>query len=175
MRPPTKTETDIAALRARVKSSGFGLAKIKSWGSSAKKEAIALRPAPKPTSKAAQLASLNALKRCAKGDEKLAPENRVYLRVEAEAASTSSKLPKADLFFSADWAVGRLLDECSRRLQVANVNSSAQKEEDRLRVYHVEGGRVLEFSERVGKCLVSGNSVVLLRGVGPGFPDLVES
>jgi AN1-type zinc finger protein 1 len=36
-----------------------------------------------------------------------------------------------------------------------------------LRVYHVEGGRLLEFSEKLGKSLQSGNTVVLLRGVGP--------
>ncbi|KIX02875.1 uncharacterized protein Z518_08818 [Rhinocladiella mackenziei CBS 650.93] len=141
---------------------GFG--RLKSWG---KGQQEALRPKPKPTSRAAQTAALNALKRSAKGDDKLDPEKRIYLHVEAEAASTSSKLPKSDLFFSTDWSVGRLLDEAAKRLQVANVNNRVETEEQRLRVYHVEGGRLLEFAEKVGKALASGNTVVLLRGVGP--------
>jgi AN1-type zinc finger protein 1 len=141
---------------------GFG--KLKSWG---KERQEALTPKPKPTSKAAQLASLNALKKNAKGDEKLPIEKRTYLHVEAEAASTTSKLPRADLFFSSDWTVGRLLDDAAKRLQVANVNNRVETEDQRLRVYFVEGGRLLEFSEKVGGALVSGNTVVLLRGVGP--------
>jgi len=103
----------------------------------------------------------------AKGDEKVPAEKRIYLHVEAEAASTSSKLPKAELYFNNEWSVGRMLDDSAKRLQVANHNNMAQTEEDRLRVYHVEGGRLLEFSEKLNKGLVSGNTVVLLRGVGP--------
>jgi AN1-type zinc finger protein 1 len=32
---------------------------------------------------------------------------------------------------------------------------------------------LLEFSEKFGKGVMSGNTVVLLRGVGPAVPDLV--
>jgi AN1-type zinc finger protein 1 len=141
---------------------GFG--RLKTWG---KERQEALTPKPKPTSKAAQLAALNTLKKNAKGDDKLPAEKRVYLHVEAEAASTTAKLPKADLFFSNDWSIGRLLDDAAKRLQVANVNNRVETEEQRLRVYFVEGGRLLEFSEKVGTALASGNTVVLLRGVGP--------
>ncbi|KAJ9609713.1 hypothetical protein H2200_006041 [Cladophialophora chaetospira] len=141
---------------------GFG--RLKTWG---KERQEALKPTPKPTSKAAQLASLNNLKKTAKGDDKLPAEKRVYLHVEAEAASTTSKLPRAELFFSSDWSIGRLLDDAAKKLQVANVNNRVETEEQRLRVYFVEGGRLLEFSEKVGTALGSGNTVVLLRGVGP--------
>lgn len=141
---------------------GFG--RLKSWG---KERQAALAPKPKPSSRAAQVAALNTLKKTAKGDDKLPAEKRVYLHVEAEAASTTAKLPQAPLFFSADWSVGRMLDDAARRLQVANVNNRVETEEMRLRVYHVEGGRLLEFAEKVGAALVSGNTVVLLRGVGP--------
>ena len=145
---------------------GFG--RLKSWGKTQQETLLAQAlPKPKPTSKAAQLAALNALKKAAKGDDKLPAEKRVYLHVEAEAASTTSKLPRAELFFSADWSVGRLLDEAAKRLQVANVNNRVESEDQRLRVFHVEGGRLLEFSDKVGKVVVSGNTVVLLRGVGP--------
>jgi predicted nucleic acid binding AN1-type Zn finger protein len=143
---------------------GFG--RLRSWGNKVQQDNIFL-PKPKPTSRAAQVTALNNLKRSAKGDDKLDQEKRVYLHVEAEAATTTSKLPRADLFFSQDWSVGRLLDEAARRLQVANVNNRVETEDQRLRVYHVEGGRLLDFPEKVGKALMSGNTVVLLRGVGP--------
>lgn len=152
------------ALQSNKDKLKLGFGRLKSWG---KVQQETLRPKPKPTSRAAQLAALNALKQSAKGDDKLAPEKRLYLRVEAEAASTTSKLPRADLFVSQDWSVGRLLDDAARRLQVANVNNRVETEEQRLRVYHVEGGRLLGFGEKVDKALISGNTVVLLRGVGP--------
>lgn len=141
-----------------------GFSRLKKWGSSKSEE---LKPKPKPTSRAAQLVALNQLKKSAKGDEKVPADKRLYLHVEAEAASTTSKLPKAELYFNSEWSVGRMLDDAARRLQVANHNNMAQTEEDRLRVYHVEAGRLMEFSEKLNKGLVSGNTVVLLRGVGP--------
>jgi AN1-type zinc finger protein 1 len=164
-----QSHSHLEAQAEKVRSS---FSRLRTWS---KEKQQSLRPTPKPTSRAAQIASLNTLKKTAKGDEKLAPEKRVYLHVEAEAATTTSKLPKAELYFNADWSVGRLLDEAAKRLQVANVNNRVETEEQRLRVYHVEGGRLLEFSEKVGTALQSGNTVVLLRGVGPAVPDLIEA
>lgn len=132
-------------------------------------------PKPKPSSAAARLIAVNELKKTAKGDEKLAPEKRVYLYVEAEAATTSAKFPKGQLFYSKDWVIGRLLDAAAKSLQVTNVNNQGMEEKDKLRVFHVEGGRLLEFNEKVGGALVSGNTIVLLRGVGPAVPDLIEA
>ncbi|OAL38281.1 hypothetical protein AYO20_02340 [Fonsecaea nubica] len=152
------------AMQSNKEKLRIGFGRLKTWG---KERQEALTPKPGPTSKAAQVAALNALKKNAKGDDKLPPEKRVYLHVEAEAASTTAKLPKADLFFSPDWSIGRMLDDAAKRLQVANVNNRVETEEQRLRVYHVEGGRLLEFSEKIGACLATGNTVVLLRGVGP--------
>ena len=131
-----------------------------------------MTPSLKPTSKAAQVAAFNTLKRTAKGDDKIPQEKRLYLHVEAEAASITSKIPKAELFFNEDWTVGRVLDEAAKRLQVSNVNNRVDKEEERLRIYHVEGGRVLEFGEKLGKVSMSGNTVVLLRGIGPYAPSV---
>lgn len=148
-----------------------GFSRLRSWG---KDKQESLKPKPKPTSRASQLAALSTLKKTAKGDPALSPDKRIYLHVEAEAATTTSKLPKAELYFNADWSVGRMLDEAAKRLQVANVNNRVETEEQRLRVYHVEGGRLLEFSEKVGVGVQSGNTVVLLRGVGPAVPDLIE-
>ncbi|KAK0391395.1 hypothetical protein NLU13_0895 [Sarocladium strictum] len=147
--------------------------KLKAWGAAKKKEAGRALPKPKPTSAAARVVAVNKLKKSAKGDEKLAVEKRVYLYVEAEAATTKAKIPKGEFFFSKDWVVGRLLDAAAKGLQVQNVNNQSADEQDKLRVFHVEGGRVLEFSEKIGTALQSGNTVVLLRGVG-GPQDLIE-
>lgn len=133
-----------------------------------------LKPKPRPTSKAAQVAALNNLKKSAKGDTNVAPDKRVYLHVEAEAATTKSKLPKADLYFNKDWTVGRTLDEAAKRLQVDNRNNHVKGEEERLRIFYVEGGRVLVFSEKLAATVVDGGTIVLLRGIGEG-QDLIET
>ena len=70
--------------------------------------------------------------------------------------------------------MGRLLDEAARGLQIENVNNRGGGEDTKLRVFHVEAGRLLEFGEKVGAGLQSGNTIVLLRGVGPAVPDLME-
>lgn len=131
-------------------------------------------PKPKPTSNAARLVALNALKKTAKGDEKVLPQNRVYISVEAEAATTTAKFPTGSFFYSKDWVIGRVLDAAAKSLQVQNVNNQGTDEKDKLRVFHVEGGRLLDFSEKLGNAVVSGNKIVLLRGVGPPVPDLID-
>ncbi|GKT45377.1 AN1-type zinc finger protein 1 [Colletotrichum spaethianum] len=147
--------------------------KLKAWGTAKKEQAGRALPKPKPTSASARLIAVNNLKKTAKGDNKLPQEKRVYLYVEAEAETAKAKFPKGEFFFSKDWVVGRVLDEAAKRLQVENLNNRSSDERDKLRVFHVEGGRLLEFNEKVGASLVSGNTVVLLRGVGPP-PDLME-
>jgi predicted nucleic acid binding AN1-type Zn finger protein len=170
-RPSPRFDASAQTEKARL---AFG--KLKAWGS-AQKQAAASRvlPKPKPSSAAARLVAVNELKKSAKGDEKLAADKRVYLYVEAEAATTTAKFPKGMFFYSREWVVGRLLDAAAKSLQVQNVNNQGMDEKDKLRVFHVEGGRLLEFSEKVGTALVSGNTVVLLRGVGPAVPDLIEA
>ncbi|MCJ1434620.1 hypothetical protein MMC27_003989 [Xylographa pallens] len=125
-----------------------------------------------PTS--STVATLADIRRSAKGDAKIPAEKRLYLHVEAEAATTSAKLPAGNFFYNKEWSVGRMLDEAAKGLQVQNVNNRGGGEEERLRVYHVQGGRLLEFGEKVGVGLLSGNTIVLLRGVGPAVPDLIS-
>src|SRR5947207_3142181 len=72
-RPSSTTTTTAAAAAAQAEKVRFGFARLRSWGS-AKQEA--LRPKPKPTSRAAQLAALAKLKQAAKGDDKLPAEKR---------------------------------------------------------------------------------------------------
>ncbi|TVY67413.1 AN1-type zinc finger protein [Lachnellula suecica] len=149
--------------------------RLKAWGASQKASmSERLLPKPKPTSAAARLVAVNKLKKSAKGDAKLPPEKRVYIYVDAEAATITSKFPSGEFYFSKDWVIGRVLDAAAKALQVENINNQGLDEKSKLRVFHVEGGRLLEFSEKVGNSLVSGNRIVLLRGVGPGIPDLIE-
>jgi len=129
---------------------------------------------PSNAKKTTALADLNALKRTAKGDDKIPADKRVYLHVEASADTTTAKFPTGKFFYSGEWSVGRVLDAAAKSLQVQNVNNRVEGEDQRLRVFHVESGRLLEFSEKLGKSVGSGNTVVLLRGVGPAVPDLIE-
>ncbi|RDL39834.1 uncharacterized protein BP5553_04174 [Venustampulla echinocandica] len=152
------------------------LGKLKAWGISQKANmSQRVLPKPKPTSAAARLVAVNNLKKTAKGEAKIPPEKRVYIYVEAEAATTTSKLPSGEFYYSKDWVIGRVLDAAAKSLQVQNINNQGMDEASKLRVFHVEGGRLLEFNEKVGDALVSGNRVVLLRGVGPAIPNLIEA
>lgn len=149
------------------------LERFRLWGQAKREQAarqLSSSSAGKP--KVAQMLAVNTLKKTAKGDAKIAPEKRVYLYVEAEATTAKAKIPKGEFFYSRDWVVGKMLDTAARSLQVQNINNQSTSEEDRLRVFHVEGGRLLEFNEKLGEALQSGNTVVLLRGVGPP-PDLI--
>lgn len=140
------------------------LGRLKLWG---KEKQVAVLPKPKPSTAASRAVALNQLKRTAKGDEKVPLEKRLYLHVEAEANTTTSKLPKGAFWYNRAWSVGRLLDDAARGLQVQNVNNRGGGEEERLRVFHVEGGRLLDFGEKAEDVLAQGNTIVLLRGVGP--------
>jgi len=153
--------------------------RLKAWGAAKKvemaKSTDRILPKPKPTSASARLIAVNNLKKTAKGDEKLPSEKRVYMKVEAEAATTNSKFPSGDFYYSKDWVIGRVLDAAAKSLQIQNVNNQSTDERSKLRVFHVEGGRLLEFNEKVGDALVSGNHIVLLRGIGPAIPNLIEA
>ncbi|KAI5837995.1 hypothetical protein DFP73DRAFT_575749 [Morchella snyderi] len=144
------------------------LSRFKAWTASKKETLIksaggggggSSSKAPNP------VVELAKLRRTAKGDEKIPVDKRVYVHVEAEAKSTSSKLPRGEFWYGKDWTVGRVLDKAAQGLQVANVNNRDEGEEKKLRVFHVEGGRMLEFGEKLGDAVVSGNTLVLLRGV----------
>lgn len=140
------------------------LAKLRIWGKGKK---AAVLPKPKPSTAASRAIALNTLKRTAKGDAKVPVEKRIYLYVEAEANTTTSKLPKGEYWYNKEWSVGRMLDAAARNLQVENLNNHGGGEEEILRVFHVEAGRLLGFAEKVGDVCASGNTIVLLRGVGP--------
>ncbi len=137
------------------------------------------KPPSMPQSKAkqsaaAQAQSLATLKRTAKGDDKIPVEKRVYLFVEAASDSVTSKLPKGSFFYSTEYSVGRVLDLAAKSLHVENVNNRSDSEENKLRIFYVEGGRLMEFGEKLGQSVKTGDTIVLLRGVGPGMAATPE-
>ena len=150
------------------------LEKLKAWGA-AKKGGISIPQTKSKSDAAARLQATNTLKRTAKGDDKLPVEKRVYIHVEASAETITAKVPKGAFFYSKEWSVGRVLDMAAKSLQVQNVNNHGGGEEEKLRIFHVEGGRLLEFSEKLGTAVQTGNTIVLLRGVGPAVPDLIQA
>jgi hypothetical protein len=154
------------------------LDKLRAWGMGKTSALSATVTSTVTTKKKAaernQVANINSLKLAAKGDGKVPIEKRVYLFVEASADTTKAKFPTGKFFYSADWTVGRVLDAAAKALQVENLNNRGGGEAERLRVFHVEAGRLLEFSEKLGVVTSTGNTIVLLRGVGPPVPDLIE-
>ncbi|PGH06407.1 hypothetical protein GX51_02419 [Blastomyces parvus] len=153
----------------------LAFSRLRTWGKDKSSNVAAnLAPKPKPNSAAARMARLTELKKKAKGDPNLALQKRFYLHVEASADTTTAKYPTGDFYFDSAWSVGKVLDDAARRLQVQNVNNRVANEEERLRVFHVEGGKLLDFSEKLGASasVAQGDTIVLLRGVGPP-PELI--
>ncbi|KAL6155031.1 hypothetical protein ACJQWK_00748 [Exserohilum turcicum] len=163
------------------------LMKLKLWAENKKKEDEKRRAGSKKSGflglvkgssssgAASAQAELNALKRSAKGEASVPQDKRIYLHVEASADTTKAKYPTGKFFYNKEWTVGRVLDMAAKALQVQNVNNRGGGEEEKLRVFHVEGGRLLKFSEKIGEPCQSGNMIVLLRGVGSGeAPDLID-
>ncbi|KAK1834247.1 putative an1-type zinc finger protein 1 [Podospora conica] len=150
--------------------------RLRLWGN-AKKEAAAARvlPKPKPSTAAQRAVAVNTIKKTAKGDEKLPPQKRVYLVVEAEGKPESAwgENPKGCFFYSQDWVVGRVMDAAAKSLKVDNLNNQSTDKKVKLKVFHVEGGRILDFKEKIGEAVVSGNTLVLLRGMDEP-EDLIE-
>ncbi|CAI6337064.1 unnamed protein product [Periconia digitata] len=159
------------------------LAKLKMWAEEKKKKEQEkqnkksgfLGIGSKNSAAKEALAATNDLKRTAKGEASIPQDKRIYLHVEASADTTKAKYPTGKFFYNKEWTVGRVLDMAAKALQVQNVNNRGGGEEEKLRVFHVEGGRLLKFSEKIGEPCRTGNMIVLLRGVGSGeAPDLID-
>lgn len=158
------------------------LAKLKVWAEEKRKKELEkqtkksgfLGLGSKSSAAREALAAANELKRTAKGDVSVPQDKRVYLYVEASADTTKAKYPTGKFYYNKDWTVGRVLDMAAKSLQVQNVNNRGGGEEEKLRVFHVEGGRLLKFGEKIGEPCQTGNMIVLLRGVGSGEPDLID-
>ncbi|KAB8267456.1 hypothetical protein BDV30DRAFT_220060 [Aspergillus minisclerotigenes] len=142
-------------------------ARVRTWGKEKSHAATqSLTPTPKPNSPAARAIQLNTLKKSAKGDANVPADKRLYLHVVGTSDTQRVDPPNGDFYFDSRWKVGRVLDDAARRLRVENVNNRAD-EKERLRIFHVESGEFLEFSDAIGAGKVqSGHTIVLMRGAG---------
>lgn len=157
------------------------LAKLKQWSANKREEDAKKKQqktgglfglGKKSSAASEALARTTQLKKMAKGDASVPQDKRVYLYVEASADTTKAKYPSGKFFYNKEWSVGRVLDMAAKALQVENVNNRGGGEEEKLRIFHVEGGRLLKFTEKIGTACVTGNMIVLLRGVGE--PELID-
>lgn len=141
--------------------------RVRSWGKDkGQAAATGLTPKPKQNSPAARVARVNTMKRTAKGDAKVPAEKRIYLHVVGTSDTEKNEPPIGDFFFDTRWKVGRVLDDAAKRLQVEN-NNNRVGEEGRLRIFHIESGDFLDFSETIGQEKVQqGHTIVMLRGAG---------
>jgi len=91
------------------------LSKFKAWSSSKRAAPVTtgkglfsgLHKKPVNTS----VAAVMKMKKEAKGDEKVPPEKRVYLYVEAEARTTSAKIPRGTFWYSKVCSMSRELGD----------------------------------------------------------------
>lgn len=117
--------------------------------------------------------TLPVLKKSAKGDASIPADRRLYLHVvgcsdtntNTQTQTQETEPPTGDTYFDTRWKVGRVLDEAAKRLRVENLNNRGGGDEVRLRVFHVESGVVLGFSESVGDRVKQGDTIVLVRGL----------
>ncbi|KAJ5143001.1 uncharacterized protein N7515_001788 [Penicillium bovifimosum] len=148
-------------------------ARVRTWGKD-KQQAVAgaglltlPKLKPKANSPAARVLAVNAIKRAAKGDAGVPVEKRVYLHVVGTVETKAAEPPAGDFWFDERWKVGRVLDDVAKRLRVQNLNNRVDGEDAKLRIFHVESGAFLEFSESIGGGKVKqGDTLVLLRGAG---------
>lgn len=145
--------------------------KVRSWGRDKASTSGTLLPTlpkmkPKPNSPAARTVAFNTLKRSAKGDAGVPADQRLYLHTVGTADTQSNEPPSGEFFFHSRWKVGRVLDDVAKKLRVENLNNQAGGEDMKLRVFHVESGNFLEFSDSIGEKVKQGDTIVLLRGAG---------
>ncbi|KAL1998936.1 hypothetical protein VTN02DRAFT_5319 [Thermoascus thermophilus] len=111
--------------------------RVRTWG----KDKTSGLTAHKP--RITTVSQLHSMKRTAKGDAKIPADQRLYLHVVGTSESQRAEPPAGDFFFDSRWKVGRVLDDAARKLGVENVNNRGGGEESRLRIFHVESGRVI--------------------------------
>ncbi|KAF2395772.1 AN1 zinc finger protein-like protein [Trichodelitschia bisporula] len=167
--------TSKAPRQAQLDKGLSALQKIRSWGLAKKTEASSAKTkfvmpsfSASERKNATALAEINKLKMAAKGDQSIPAEKRLYLHVQAARDTAKATYPSGKFFYNKEWAVGRVLDAAAKALQVQNMNNRVQSEDDRLRIYSTEAGRILEFSEKVGDVLINGNTITIMRGAGAG-------
>ncbi|KAJ5631618.1 uncharacterized protein N7484_011718 [Penicillium longicatenatum] len=143
-------------------------ARVRGWGKETQAASANLIPKvkPKANSPAARAVNVNTMKRTAKGEANVPVDKRLYLHTVGTADTQAAEPPSGDFYFDSRWKVGRVLDDVAKRLRVENLNNRSGGEEARLRMFHVESGNFLEFSDSIGVKVKQGDTIVLLRGAG---------
>jgi AN1-type zinc finger protein 1 len=141
--------------------------RVRSWGREKTNTASSNLTRSKRSPTASGILELNELKRAAKGDSRIPADKRLYLHVFGTSETQKTEPPSGKFFFDSRWKVGRVLDDAARKLHIENVNNRGGGEDARLRIFHVESGRFLEFADMIGGGGVKpGHTIVLLRGAG---------
>ncbi|ODV91129.1 hypothetical protein CANCADRAFT_2847 [Tortispora caseinolytica NRRL Y-17796] len=110
---------------------------------------------------AAKRAEILEMKKTAKGDSKVNVTNRVYVQIEGVDPPK-----KQNMYFDRNIVVGAMLDKAAQSLQIMNYNNMKDDDEKKLRVYHVDQGKVLNFSDKLNDVPVrDGDHIALVRGV----------
>ncbi|KAJ5731121.1 uncharacterized protein N7483_005629 [Penicillium malachiteum] len=143
-------------------------ARVRGWGKEKQAAGASLLPKtkPKPNSPAARAVEVNTMKRTAKGEAGVPADKRLYLHTVGTADTQAAEPPSGDFYYDERWKVGRVLDDVAKRLRVENLNNRSGGEEARLRIFHVESGEFLDFSDSISGKVKSGDTIVLLRGAG---------
>jgi hypothetical protein len=146
------------------------LMKLKSWSLKGKVNLLSKKRISN------KVADIVQLRKSAKGEAAISVDQRVYVHVEAEAIAEDVAQPRGDYFFSKKWSVGKVLDQCSRYLAVRNVNNAKDTDDERLRIFHVEGGKLLPFNEHLGERVQDGDTIAIIRGLHmTNLIDLTEN
>ncbi|KAJ5929628.1 hypothetical protein N7454_006578 [Penicillium verhagenii] len=142
--------------------------RVRTWGKDTQAAGANLVPKPKlkPGSAAARAVGVNTMKRTAKGQANVPVDKRLYLHTVGTADTQAAQPPSGDFYLDSSWKVGRVLDDVAKRLHVQNLNNRVGGEEAKLRIFHVESGEFLEFSDSIGAKVKQGDTIVLLRGAG---------
>jgi AN1-type zinc finger protein 1 len=142
------------------------LAKLRLWGAerkaslSSSSKSIQTKVSSSTANDARVLRQkINDLKQTAKGDAKLAIQDRIYLFAESRIPSASPspsparsptqnadaspppkpKYREAKVFYSSTTKCGRILDMAAKDLKIENLNNRAQTENEKLHLGHFHG------------------------------------
>lgn len=111
-------------------------------------------------------AQLMKMKKTAKGEVKIPPNNRVYIWCYYIECSDSNPT-KHDIYINKNWPVGKALDSIAQILCVKNLNSQHNVISDERLFLYINCDKsvvLLETSQRVNDTVRNGDILFLVRG-----------
>lgn len=116
-------------------------------------------------------ADIMTLRKNAKGDIKVATNDRIYLWCKAVDDTKSLVVPTSEerghaVYISKNWPAGRALDSIADTLRIKNNNNSTVSNDERLNMFLMTNGvsTVVANSERCNVKFKTGDTVYLVRG-----------